>query len=97
MLATIDLPVVVALTAPRPCRLEYPPAAADKFQKAYAWTEQFSLSGFHTKSIEIAPSLAEDWKALACMVFYNRIQTTKRQFLVARCVQKLNLIGTTVA
>jgi len=71
VLATTDLPVVAALAAPRPCRIEYPPEVAEQFGKAYAWTEQFYGRGFGATTFTLRAEAAPDWKAIATWLARN--------------------------
>jgi hypothetical protein len=65
ILAVTDLPVVVGLSAPRPCRIEFPPALGEHFRQAYEWTNKFYRSAFDTSGPQLQPAAAPDWNALA--------------------------------
>jgi hypothetical protein len=65
ILALTDLPMVAALSAPRPCRIEFSPEVEGRFRQAYQWTNKFSEGGFGTANLELRPAAAPDWKNLA--------------------------------
>jgi acetyl esterase/lipase len=65
ILSLADLPVIVALSAPRHCRIEYPPNAAQEFGNAYAWPRKFCIGAFGAESVDLQPSPGVDWTALA--------------------------------
>ena len=65
ILAVTDLPMVVALSAPRPCRIEFSPELEERFRQAYQWTNKFSVHGFGTAELQLHPAATPDWKNLA--------------------------------
>ena len=65
ILAVTDMPIVAALSAPRPSRIEFPPGLDERFQQAYGWTRKFSERGFNTTGPQLQPAETTDWSALA--------------------------------
>jgi hypothetical protein len=65
ILAITDLPIVAALSAPRPCRIEFPPELGEEFRQAYQWPRTFYERGFGKAGIQLEPAMTTDWKAVA--------------------------------